>query len=281
MSRPTVSPDWATNANFAAGVNPWNGQANKVQPSSGITAEGFVPQTMLPAEHVNYLLNNHGGWIDYLDGILQGLVGIFHEHFDNAIPATTVDPINTKFFSAGGGSSNLTFQNYGVVQEASTFGVLQHLATANGASQVLWRGPSLYVGTGDFILTMKARTQVHATRLQALATPGFEIGVLDETLGYYLTLNAGSNNTHWAYKHGVVGAPTASSVLLTDGTTALLQIVRTAGILSFAVNGTVISGPGANATDFTNLVPRIFLNGAAPGGAGLEIIGVDLFNLAA
>jgi hypothetical protein len=203
----------------------------------------------------------------------------FHEDFDVAIPTTTTDPTNLKFFSAGGGSSNITFQNYGVAQEDGSFGVLRHLATANGACQVLWRGPSLGVGTRDFYLRMRARTNDHANRLQAINSFGFEIGLLDETLGHFLTLNAGSNNSHWAFRSDTTSNPAVSTANLTDGSMALLEIYRISGQLSIAVNGVVIHGPIANSTNFTNLVPRIYINGAAPGGTGLEIIGVDEFHL--
>jgi hypothetical protein len=66
-TRPTTLPDWATNANFGAGVNPWNAQPNKAAPSAGLTAEGFDPQSPIAAEWINFLFNNHAQWIDYLD----------------------------------------------------------------------------------------------------------------------------------------------------------------------------------------------------------------------
>lgn len=74
MSRPTDSPDWATDVNYPSGVDPWNDQPNKVQPASGIIQEGFVPQNYLAAEYLNYLINNHGRWIDYLDSSANRLI---------------------------------------------------------------------------------------------------------------------------------------------------------------------------------------------------------------
>lgn len=45
---------------------PFPGYANKQIPSSGIQAEGFLPGMEVPAENANYVLNNHGEWIEYL-----------------------------------------------------------------------------------------------------------------------------------------------------------------------------------------------------------------------
>jgi hypothetical protein len=60
-------PDWATNPNFGAGSRPWNGQPNKNKPSAGIIAEGFDPENPLFADFLNWILNNHGQWIDGID----------------------------------------------------------------------------------------------------------------------------------------------------------------------------------------------------------------------
>lgn len=67
MSRPSVLPDWASNSTYGAGARPWNGQPNKTQPSAGVLAEGFDPENPLYADFVNWVLNNHGAWIDYID----------------------------------------------------------------------------------------------------------------------------------------------------------------------------------------------------------------------
>lgn len=46
---------WATDANYAAGVNPWSGQPTKVQPPALLATTGLVPGTKLAAEHENWL----------------------------------------------------------------------------------------------------------------------------------------------------------------------------------------------------------------------------------
>lgn len=67
MSRPTDLPDFATGTNYAAG--PYAGHPNKAKPSAGVIAEGFDPQAPMPAEWLNWYLNNHAAWIDCIDAI--------------------------------------------------------------------------------------------------------------------------------------------------------------------------------------------------------------------
>lgn len=71
-SRPTVAPDFATDADHPAGVDDWSGKANKVQPSAGRIGSGFTPGEKLPTEWLNWILNNHGSWLDYAIGIQDG-----------------------------------------------------------------------------------------------------------------------------------------------------------------------------------------------------------------
>ncbi len=74
MTRPTVAPDFATDTNYPAGADPWSGQPNKISPG-GIVATGFIPATFLDTSHVNYELNNHGAWINYLDAAASPFYG--------------------------------------------------------------------------------------------------------------------------------------------------------------------------------------------------------------
>ena len=74
MPRPTVSPDFATDSNFTAPGKAWDGQPTKVSPG-GIKTEGWEPQTPLAAQHINYMVGNHGEWINYLDGVAGGIFG--------------------------------------------------------------------------------------------------------------------------------------------------------------------------------------------------------------
>ncbi len=74
MSQPIVPAsgpaEFATNPTFDPGSNPWSGQPNKVDPGA-LSASGFVPQSKLAAEWMNYLLNNHGAWLDYIAYLIK------------------------------------------------------------------------------------------------------------------------------------------------------------------------------------------------------------------
>jgi len=52
--RPGPIP-WATNANHAAGADPWSAQPNKIPPAAGKIATGRVPEELPPAEETNYV----------------------------------------------------------------------------------------------------------------------------------------------------------------------------------------------------------------------------------
>lgn len=68
MGKPGKFITWATEANFPAGGNTWNGQACKVAPVGDIFIPGTVAQggTKVPAEWLNYLFNAHAGGVQAL-----------------------------------------------------------------------------------------------------------------------------------------------------------------------------------------------------------------------
>jgi len=82
MTRPTISPDWATDANYPAGGRPWNAQPNKSQPSAGKVGTGFEPENPVAADELNFVLNNHGAWIDSIDAAVS--ISLFGNGADGA-----------------------------------------------------------------------------------------------------------------------------------------------------------------------------------------------------
>jgi hypothetical protein len=68
---PTKIYDWATDPTFDDAVgpvsSPWHFEPNKIEPISQRIAQGYVPSQSLDAESLNYVLNSHGEWIEYLD----------------------------------------------------------------------------------------------------------------------------------------------------------------------------------------------------------------------
>jgi hypothetical protein len=66
MPAPSDSPEFATSANFTVDGDAWGGDPTKADPGAPRKAEGFEPST-LPAEWLNWVLNNHGAWAVWLE----------------------------------------------------------------------------------------------------------------------------------------------------------------------------------------------------------------------
>lgn len=60
-------PQWASDPTYPAGSDPWSSQANKVDPGATLTQQGFAPGTYVPAEFVNFILNQFYPWLKYHD----------------------------------------------------------------------------------------------------------------------------------------------------------------------------------------------------------------------
>lgn len=71
MAKPTVVPTWSTNANYAASTQPWASTPTKVQPPSGVQAEGLNPEDPTVAQYENWLRNAVGQWCSFLDGLFD------------------------------------------------------------------------------------------------------------------------------------------------------------------------------------------------------------------
>lgn len=68
MARPSgVIPEWASNASYPAGSDPWALQPTKQDPGSSAVAAGFLPNARLDAETINWLLHAYWQWIAYQD----------------------------------------------------------------------------------------------------------------------------------------------------------------------------------------------------------------------
>jgi len=67
--RPLDIPTWATDENYVAVGEAWDGQPTKVAPAPAKQAEGVEPAERFPADHFNWLLNRMGGWAAYLAAV--------------------------------------------------------------------------------------------------------------------------------------------------------------------------------------------------------------------
>jgi hypothetical protein len=76
-TKPTPVFTWATNANYAASSQPWASSPTKVQPPSGVIAEGHNPEEPCVAEYENWAKNKVGEWVTYLDAITGPTQAVF------------------------------------------------------------------------------------------------------------------------------------------------------------------------------------------------------------
>ena len=73
MARPTDDPAaWATDSAYPAGSDDWSGADNKPEPPSGVKGTGFIPLDDQAADWLNWVLNNHYRYLQFLEGV-QGL----------------------------------------------------------------------------------------------------------------------------------------------------------------------------------------------------------------
>ena len=71
MAKPGTLFTWATDANYAAGTDPWAATATKVQPTSGKQAGGWLPEEPPPAQYFNWALNLLGQWVSFVNDELR------------------------------------------------------------------------------------------------------------------------------------------------------------------------------------------------------------------
>jgi hypothetical protein len=225
MSRPTVAPDWATNTNHPAGANPWNGQPNKVQPSAGKIAGGFVPGTGMPAEELNERLNNHALWLNYrgleqLDDLIEQRGLFVRDHFVGQSLSTAhfLTPTGTTSIiddSANGGSGTLKIDGSG-----------------GGTNQVDTQNVS--AGTGDFRL----RARLRVTGVGGASSIGF--GFRSGGINAAFIIDGPTSTTNWrVLVDGVNTAPNGTAAAVNAAYKEFI-IERKGGTLSFTVDGVVL-----------------------------------------
>jgi hypothetical protein len=226
--RPGTNPAWATNTNFGAGGNPWNGQPNKAFPASGVVGEGFDPQAGMPAEWLNALINNHGSWHINHDGMLVGSGFLEQDDFTGA---TLADKWVTT-----GSTGTVTVLNdaannaFGAVQFGCTAG-----QTANISSK--WDYPAV---AGDFYASWRVRVNQLTGTSSALQLNLSNTGSNNQI---YFNASPGTFSGRWSCVMttggvGVNGSPVDTGVA-TSTSYQFLELYRTGSVLSFAINGVV------------------------------------------
>lgn len=235
MSRPTVSPDWATDANYAAGANPWSGTPTKSAPSAGKVQTGYVPAADDAAEEDNYILNNHANYIKYLD---SGAVGT------NLLVSD--DFLGTTF------TQNWTVSGTGTVATVadSANGANGAVKLTNGGGgAVSLIGAPLAIGTADLIMNVRLRVVTAANGNSLIGISGAS--------GSLRLIWDNVVDGNWYYQ--LDGATAVTTGVAFSSTYQLLTIRRTSGTVYFYINGTLVYS-GAYATSLTGSSFTLLVN---------------------
>ena len=220
MSRPTVVPSWATNNNFSSG--PYPGQPTKADPGSGMRAEGFDPAAFLAAEHLNFLVGNHGDWINHHDNMLVGSGFYMYDDF----MGSAIDTGRWNTISAGATvGDDSSSDGFGALILTATVGNTGPSALTNGAA----------VATREFYYSARVRTPTYNP------TGGFLLfGAIGGVTTYFKTHSGGNWFAEAAAAH--------DSGVAASSTYQFLEIYRRSGTLYFAIDGTVVYSE-ANSSD--------------------------------
>lgn len=94
MAKPTYYPDWATQTVTLPGT----GNTNKIRPKETIRNVGMDFGQIMTCEEVNWILNNIGLWIHYIN-----------DEFFPTLPNTYLPLVGTKITMAGDATGNVTW----------------------------------------------------------------------------------------------------------------------------------------------------------------------------
>jgi hypothetical protein len=237
MTRPTTGPGWATDANFNDPGEDWDGTPTRVTPSSGERAAGQLPGVGVPAQIMNYLWGNHGEWISYLDGIINGKT-IFDDHFPGGIIGTGI----------------WTLTNAPTIANDTAAGA-SGAAVLDGASTQALIAGFLAISTGDFHLEFRMRT-TGVTSGSAL-TFGLYDGSGGGAYAAAFSVVGGTSTTH--FRGLIAGADIASpsgTRPAISSSYATYVIKRVSGILTFSVDDVVFHSV-ANTTNLNGTQVKI------------------------
>ncbi len=244
-SRPTFPPDWATDTDFPAGANPWNGQPNKVQPGAGpgtgTVTEGFDPAAALPAETLNYMLNNHGAWISYLSNCCARVSDDFCAKLAAVGASTTGTTPGTSIWEYTTG----VLCDFAIVDDHTNggFGAAKCTPTTSAFSN-FGSAVKIGVGTEDFAFRAKVRLTSAVTVASTEVQFGFNNGIGDNV---FFALN--SLDTKWhPYVDGV--QQTALATVVPNATYIYFDIIRVSGVVYFYADSTLLY-TGAYTTDLS------------------------------
>lgn len=225
-TRPSVDPDWATDANHPAGLLAWNGQPNKVQPSAGVVGSGWNPGDNFAVEYENFMLNNHGNYIKYLDRIIKDSNLWLYDDF-------TGSALNTGLWSTYNAGLTLTSPTLANDDANGGSGVLSMSAASAHASGIA--SSTIVIGTGDFIWS---------ARYRLVSGAGIDGGVSDFRLGLGIGNNGfslGANGSVFQLNYNNGAAHFTTALSTSDFTNYhTVTVIRVAGNFNLVIDGAVV-----------------------------------------
>lgn len=156
MSPPTDSADFATDTNYSAPGEDWDGLPVKVDPGSSVRASGWIPD-ILPAEFLNWVLNVLGRWIAYFKYQTGGSAGTAEWLYGPGARARTVVIPGCRIQNGTGGATGWVAND----NETAT-------ATAAGKFGIVDLGPELrsdLAGGGDTLTTVTVKVVARAATM--------------------------------------------------------------------------------------------------------------------
>jgi len=114
MAKPDFKPEWAIED-----VTTSNGTDNKIRPTEATRNNGHDYKQKPPVEEINWQFNNIYEWIDYLEGITDGIgitaIATEQQAKDGAINTAIMTPLRTRQFSSQYGIGNTPDQAVNLV----------------------------------------------------------------------------------------------------------------------------------------------------------------------
>ena len=114
MAKPDFKPEWAIED-----VTTSNGTDNKIRPTEATRNNGHDYKQKPPVEEINWQFNNIYEWIDYLEGITDGIgitaIATEQQAKDGVINTAIMTPLRTRQFSSQYGIGNTPDQAVNLV----------------------------------------------------------------------------------------------------------------------------------------------------------------------
>ncbi len=236
MSRPADAPEWASDVNYGAGADPWSATPTKVEPTDGEKDAGATPLTGFGAQQLNWLLNNHANFLNYLESCIFGGDFQLKDHFYKAALDTA---IWTAFSS--GGSSDPAIAADGA---ADGIGAVHPLTAGSGTSSIT--SAAARVGTNDFGIGSRVRVASSAAIAAFIANND----ILLNGGGFEFGFKTGATN--WFASTGGTDTDTGTAWAATYQD---LKAFRVGGVAYFFING-VLEHSAANVVNYSDATLR-------------------------